>query len=70
MEFTVEVPRGQNAKVEPQVRDALKGVKVTSLEIDSASGRVVLETAHPWSDLLARIESTGLRAALTGFGGT
>lgn len=69
MEFTVEIPRGENARLEPQVRDSLKGVEANLLEIDSTSGRIVLETAHPWSDLLTRIENTGLRAALTGFGG-
>lgn len=38
-------------------------------EIDVKRGRVVVETDQPWPELLSEIEKTGLRAALTGFGG-
>lgn len=68
MEFTVEVPKGTN--VEPRIRQALEKHQATTISLlDAKSGRVVVETARPWSDVLAQIESSGLRAALTGFGG-
>lgn len=64
----MEIPRGVN--IEPKVRESFQDLNGTNISlIDSTSGRVVLETAQPWPDLLKRIESTGFRAALTGFGG-
>lgn len=64
----MEIPRGQN--IEHKIRDTFQNFKATTVaEIDAITGRVVLESAQCWPDLLTQIESTGLRAALTGFGG-
>lgn len=66
MEFTIEVPKGQN--IEEKIRDKLQDTEI--IEIDSKSGRLVVGSAQSWPSLLSRIEDTGLRAALTGYGGS
>lgn len=51
-----------------KVTEALKDVG--SVDIDLAQGRVIVETSNlPWNEIQSRIESTGRRAVLTGFGG-
>lgn len=49
------------------IRLALAGMG--DLELDSTKGRVVLRTLEPWSIALERIERTGRKAVLVGFGG-
>lgn len=50
------------------VRQALENLP-GKLEIDKQQGRVIVETQLPWSDIQDRIESTGRKAVLVGFGG-
>lgn len=68
VEFTIEIPRGSNSTIETSIRETLQNVKI--IELDTRSGRLVVESVEPWPRLLSQIESTGLRAALTGFGGS
>ena len=57
--------------MEEKIRQSLDSCSTTRItELDPVSGRVVLDTDRPWSELLSKIETTGLRAALTGFGGS
>lgn len=49
------------------IRKALSGMG--DLEMDSNKGRVVLHTLEPWSVALEKIERTGRKAVLVGFGG-
>lgn len=65
MEFAVQFS-GENAS------DAIKSVlnDVGNVDINQQLGRVVVETENtPWHDIQHRIEGTGRRAVLTGFGG-
>lgn len=50
-----------------KVRQALKGMG--EVEIDSELGRVVVHTQEPWFVLKEKIEETGRKAVLNGFGG-
>jgi copper chaperone for superoxide dismutase len=49
------------------IRKSLQDVKI--VDIDSTTGRIVVETNLPWTHIKEHIESTGKRAVLTGFGG-
>lgn len=51
-------------KVQNSLRD------VGSVDIDVPSGRVVVNSNLPWVELQEKIEKTGRRAVLAGFGGT
>lgn len=42
---------------------------VGSVHIDVPSGRVVVNTDLPWVEIQEKIERTGRRAVLSGFGG-
>lgn len=65
MEFAVQIS-GQ--KCIDKVVEALKSVG--HVDWDLAEGRVVVETeSTPWHEIKQKIESTGRRAVLTGFGG-
>ncbi|XP_050090382.1 copper chaperone for superoxide dismutase-like [Anopheles aquasalis] len=46
-----------------------KLAEVGKIEIDEIKGSVLLETSVPWNDIQRRIEATGRRTLLTGFGG-
>uniref|UniRef100_A0A182KAL4 superoxide dismutase n=1 Tax=Anopheles christyi TaxID=43041 RepID=A0A182KAL4_9DIPT len=64
MEFAVQI-RGE---------DCVDAIKKTlsdagSISIDADKGSVLIETSVPWLDIHKRIEATGRRAVLTGFGG-
>lgn len=52
-----------SAKVEQSLKD------IGSVEIDVASGRVVVNSDLPWIEIQEKIEKTGRRAVLSGFGG-
>jgi len=65
VEFAVQFS-GDNAS------DAIKSVlkDVGTVDINKELGRVVVETeSTPWNEIQQRIEGTGRRAVLTGFGG-
>lgn len=50
-----------------ELREALKNVG--SVDIDEKSGRVVINSNVPWVEIQEKIENTGRRAVLSGFGG-
>uniref|UniRef100_A0A336LLL1 superoxide dismutase n=1 Tax=Culicoides sonorensis TaxID=179676 RepID=A0A336LLL1_CULSO len=65
IEFAVQF-NGSNP--EGEIKDALKNVG--SVEFDRKIGSVVVETENtPWNVIQSKIEATGRRAVLTGFGG-
>lgn len=65
MEFAVQFS-GDNAS--DAIKSALKDVG--TVDINRELGRVVVETENiPWNEIHQRIEATGRRAVLTGFGG-
>lgn len=58
----------KGADSEAKIRNSLVGHG--SCDVDAKTGRVVVQSSTCWADLLSKIEeTTGLRAALTGFGG-
>lgn len=64
VEFAVQMSgSGCAAKVQESLKD------VGSVEIDVSSGRVVVNSDLPWIEIQERIEKTGRRAVLSGFGG-
>uniref|UniRef100_A0A182WWQ2 superoxide dismutase n=1 Tax=Anopheles quadriannulatus TaxID=34691 RepID=A0A182WWQ2_ANOQN len=64
MEFAVQI-RGAGcvADINKTLSDA------GTVTIDADKGSVLIETTLPWLDIHKRIETTGRRAVLTGFGG-
>lgn len=65
IEFAVQL-NGQNPDTE--ILNALK--EVGSVEINKKLGSLIVETEKtPWNEIQSKIESTGRRAVLTGFGG-
>lgn len=50
-----------------QLKDVLKDVG--PVDIDVPSGRVVVNSNLPWIEIQEKIENTGRRAVLSGFGG-
>lgn len=65
IEFAVQL-NGPNPTTE--IQDALKGVG--TVEINKTLGSVIIETENtPWNEIQSKIEATGRRAVLTGFGG-
>lgn len=50
-----------------KVKDSLK--HVGSVDIDVLIGRVVVTSHLPWIEIQEKIEKTGLRVVLAGFGG-
>lgn len=64
VEFAVQMSGpGCAAKVE----NSLRGVG--EVNIDVASRRVVVHSNLPWTEIQERIEQSGRRAVLSGFGG-
>lgn len=51
------------AKVQQSLKD------VGSVEIDAQNGRVIVNSDLPWIEIQEKIENTGRRAVLSGFGG-
>ncbi|ALC40544.1 CCS, partial [Drosophila busckii] len=66
IEFAVQLKKGDEQSVQ-QLRNVLEGMG--RIDIDSAAGRLTIETVAPWSEVQDKIESTGRRAVLSGFGG-
>ncbi|XP_058054790.1 copper chaperone for superoxide dismutase [Anopheles bellator] len=64
MEFAAQI---RSAECANAIRKSLADVE--NVEIDVAKGSVLVETALPWLEIHKRIEATGRRAVLTGFGG-
>ncbi|XP_063699370.1 copper chaperone for superoxide dismutase [Culicoides brevitarsis] len=65
IEFAVQL-NGSNA--DEEIKSALKDVG--TVEINKNLGSVIIETSStPWSEIQSKIEATGRRAVLTGFGG-
>uniref|UniRef100_A0A182NJL8 superoxide dismutase n=1 Tax=Anopheles dirus TaxID=7168 RepID=A0A182NJL8_9DIPT len=64
MEFAVQI-RGEGCA--DAIREVLSDAG--TLTIDSGKGSVLIETSVPWLEVHERIEATGRRAVLTGFGG-
>lgn len=50
-----------------KLKDLLKDAG--SVDIDVPSGRVVVRSNLPWIEIQEKIEKTGRRAVLSGFGG-
>lgn len=50
-------------KVESSLKD------VGRVDIDIPTGRVIVHTSLPWSEVQEKIEKTGRKAVLSGFGG-
>lgn len=50
-----------------RVKQSLKDVG--SVDIDLSNGRVVVNSDLPWIEIQEKIEKTGRRAVLSGFGG-
>lgn len=50
-----------------KVENSLRGVG--TVNIDVPSGRVVVHSSLPWTEIQERIEQSGRRAVLSGFGG-
>lgn len=65
VEFAVQMA-GSNSGTE--LREALKNVG--TVEIDEKAGRVVINSHVPWVEIQEKIENTGRRAVLSGFGGS
>lgn len=57
--------KGENAV--NSIRSLLKDYGTA--EIDESSGRVTIDTEVPWIDIQQKIEESGRRAVLSGFGG-
>lgn len=65
VEFAVQMSGpGCAAKVQNSLKD------VGSVDIDIPSGRVTVNTELPWAEIQDKIEKTGRRAVLSGFGRT
>uniref|UniRef100_A0A2M4CUR9 superoxide dismutase n=1 Tax=Anopheles darlingi TaxID=43151 RepID=A0A2M4CUR9_ANODA len=64
MEFAVQVIGDDLADA---IRNTLTDTK--NIDIDVKKGSVLVETTLPWLEIHRRIEATGRRAVLTGFGG-
>lgn len=54
---------GCATKVEQSLKD------VGSVEIDVPKGRVIVNSDLPWIEIQEKIEKTGRKAVLSGFGG-
>lgn len=50
-----------------KINNCLKGVG--SVDIDLPTGRVIVNSELPWIEIQEKIEKTGRRAVLSGFGG-
>ncbi|XP_053684764.1 copper chaperone for superoxide dismutase [Sabethes cyaneus] len=64
IEFAVQIV---DHRCVEKVREAL--ADVGQVHIDQKKGSVLVETVLPWIDIQRRIEATGRRAVLSGFGG-
>ncbi|XP_055629259.1 copper chaperone for superoxide dismutase [Toxorhynchites rutilus septentrionalis] len=64
IEFAVQI---SGKKCAEQVRSALQDIG--SVDIDVEKGSVLAATALPWTEVQRKIEATGRRAVLSGFGG-
>ncbi|XP_055536424.1 copper chaperone for superoxide dismutase [Wyeomyia smithii] len=64
IEFAVQISSHQCVE---KVHEAL--ADVGKVHIDPKKGSVLVETALPWIEIQRRIEATGRRAVLSGFGG-
>lgn len=64
VEFAVQMSGPGCAK---KVEDSLQDVG--SVDIDVPTGRVTVNTNLPWVEIQEKIERTGRRAVLSGFGG-
>ncbi|XP_023172631.1 copper chaperone for superoxide dismutase [Drosophila hydei] len=66
IEFAVQMDKDVKSCVD-KLRHALQGIG--HIDIDATDGRVIVQTTAPWSEVQDKIESTGRRAVLSGFGG-
>ncbi|XP_032589795.1 copper chaperone for superoxide dismutase [Drosophila grimshawi] len=66
IEFAVQIRKNDKSDVD-KLREALDGLG--HVEIDAIEGRVIVQTTFPWSQVQDKIESSGRRAVLSGFGG-
>ncbi|XP_058462909.1 copper chaperone for superoxide dismutase isoform X2 [Malaya genurostris] len=64
IEFAVQI---SGTKCAERVQSALEDVG--QVEIDVEKGSVLVETTLPWIEIQKKIEATGRRAVLSGFGG-
>ncbi|XP_020801050.1 copper chaperone for superoxide dismutase isoform X1 [Drosophila serrata] len=66
IEFAVQMRQDDEAYASV-LRTALDGLG--QVEIDTNEGRVIVQTQRPWSEVHDKIEATGRKAVLSGFGG-
>ncbi|KAH8402338.1 hypothetical protein KR009_011431, partial [Drosophila setifemur] len=66
IEFAVQRRKGDDEYAR-SLQAALDGVG--QIDIDPQEGRVVVQTQRPWSEVHDKIEATGRKAVLSGFGG-
>ncbi|XP_034128965.1 copper chaperone for superoxide dismutase [Drosophila guanche] len=66
IEFAVQMKKGDEAYANT-LRKALDGLG--EVDVDLKEGRVIVQTESPWSEVHDKIESTGRKAVLSGFGG-
>ncbi|XP_001846332.2 copper chaperone for superoxide dismutase [Culex quinquefasciatus] len=64
IEFAVQISGERCAE---EVQSALTGIG--QVQIDVAKGSVLVDTATPWIEIQRKIEATGRKAVLSGFGG-
>ncbi|NP_001273808.1 superoxide dismutase 1, soluble [Musca domestica] len=64
VEFAVQMTGEQ---WENNIRNALSGMG--KLEVDNQQGRIIVHTKEPWYMLQEKIEASGCKAVLAGFGG-
>lgn len=64
VEFAVQMSGAGCAK---KVENSLKDVG--RVDIDIPTGRVIVHTSLPWIEIQEKIEKTGRKAILSGFGG-
>uniref|UniRef100_D3TN65 Extracellular superoxide dismutase [Cu-Zn] n=2 Tax=Glossina morsitans morsitans TaxID=37546 RepID=D3TN65_GLOMM len=64
IEFAVEMHGDSCVEI---VRKSLEGMGL--VDIDHKQGRVIVHTVEPWSRIQEKIENTGRKAVLAGFGG-
>ncbi|KAH8300632.1 hypothetical protein KR018_000089, partial [Drosophila ironensis] len=66
IEFAVQMHKADSEYAD-SLREAL--ADFGPVEIDDQVGRVIVQTQRPWSEVFDRIEDTGRKAVLSGFGG-
>ncbi|XP_022223609.2 copper chaperone for superoxide dismutase [Drosophila obscura] len=67
IEFAVQMKKQGDEAYACTLRKALDGLG--EVDVDIQEGRVIIQTESPWSEVHDKIEATGRKAVLSGFGG-